>query len=552
MGTESSAGRAGQKIDERYRLQALLKEEAASDLYSGVDETSRCKVWVRVLRDEYALQPKVVDHFAELPRQLMNQLGAGLPRVLAVGNDSSGVPYTVWEQLEGRDLEATLSDSGEALSFEGAMEWMAPVLRAVSRLHDLGKAHGELAPDSVLLAKTSAGTQPTLLHVGRPRDKTASTIYTAPELTRREPNAESDVYSLGMILFRMLSGRVPRRAETTSLREAAPDVPEELAALIDSCLADDPDARPPNALELLARAEKIQKRLRSDARREKARPATAPPFEPATGRRRAVPPNTSASAAAEKASEATPLNPLEHGNRPSPAPALRKPGPGPGLQEARAAVAARTAAVQEALEKAKKPAAVEAKPAAGAEGVEQAGQPSTRTLQPVSLVVYLELAAFTLFAWPLIRFTPALTSATLKGVEAALGSQFKAIGIAMAVAAVALVARLFMLQVKVFGRTLLPAALAMTGSALCIGIVVSAHLTSAELAGPLQAIARQGLAWFNGASFAMGALFMLRWGIAHIATRSALAAGSFAGAFLSVISSAGMVMHGLELLSRSP
>src|SRR5688572_15035284 len=119
----------------------------------------------------------------------MNQLGAGLPRVLAVGNDSSGVPYTVWEQLEGRDLEATLSDAGEAMSFEDAMTLMAPVLRAVSRLHDLGKAHGELGPESVLLAETKAGTQPTLLHVGRPRDRSANSVYTAPELARREPNA---------------------------------------------------------------------------------------------------------------------------------------------------------------------------------------------------------------------------------------------------------------------------------------------------------------------------------------------------------------------------
>jgi hypothetical protein len=633
-----SSSRAGEKVGNRYRLQALLQEEAASDLYSGIDEASRSKVWVRVLRDEYALQPKVVDHFAELPRQLMRQLGAGLPRVLAVGNDSSGVPYTVWEQLEGRDLEQTLADADEAISFDLAMELMAPVLAAVSRLHDLGKAHGDLRPESVLLAETDAGPQPMLLHVGRPRDRNASNPYAAPELVRAEPNAESDVYSLGMMFFRMLGGRTPKRKETTSLREAAPDLPEDVAALVDSCLADDPDARPPNALELLARAEKVQKLLRngSDTKRSKAkkreggkpRPAAredptptsakasgarakrevaaaTPRAEPVVERRREPTAAKPADKAADKAAD-KPREPISDRSREPVAPRADKPGSqhaarrdavtdalarakkDAGKEEARdsgkagaaaapaarkpataepaerlkkpaakadpeeaKAALARQAAVQEALDRAKKAApSAEAKPAGPGDEHNTHlyehlwKRKEKKKRNPVHTAA--EVVAFAIFAWLLMRMAPTWTNPNLEEVEATLGPQFKVFGIAMASASIAVVGRMLVMQAKVFGSLLQPVVITMSGTALCISVVVSAPYAEGWLQ-PFQALARQGLAWFTGASFAMGGVFLVRWGLAQVASQAAIAAGSFAGAFVFVLSSGGMFMHGLEL-----
>jgi Skp family chaperone for outer membrane proteins len=197
-------------------------------------------------------------------------------------DDFNGVPYMVLEFLEGKTLR-DLIDLTTRVPAMRTVELMVAVARALSRAHDLGVVHRDLKPENVFV--TTAG-QVKVLDFGIAKAMREGSVardtlpeaglvgtlaYMSPEqLGADEVDERSDVWAAGIMMFEMLSGHHPIEPATfenlvanasapqpmRSLRDAAPDVPDELAQLVDACLAKHKAERPTSqalvrALELL-------------------------------------------------------------------------------------------------------------------------------------------------------------------------------------------------------------------------------------------------------------------------------------------------------------
>ena len=193
---------------------------------------------------------------------------ANVVRVLEVG-ERAGRPYIVMEWIEGQQL-SDYYRLRQSVSPETAVSIVARLAEAVDYLHQNKVLHRDLKPENVMLGPAG---EPTLVDFGIAQDLegTATTaltvrgkilgtpLYASPEQLLGELDSIgplSDVFGLGAILYFLLSGRSPRGEPTSFVEllsaEIAPlsAVPKGLAAICLSCLAQDPQARPPSAAAL--------------------------------------------------------------------------------------------------------------------------------------------------------------------------------------------------------------------------------------------------------------------------------------------------------------
>jgi class 3 adenylate cyclase/tetratricopeptide (TPR) repeat protein len=205
--------------------------------------------------------------------------------------------YLVMEALEGESLAALLKRG--RLEVPRALEILEGISKGLAHAHARGLVHRDLKPGNVFLTRqgkvklldfglshviaTSAAHAPLLPTAGTP-------AYMAPEQWRGEPqDARTDVWAAGVVLYEMLTGRVPyprarlgelrakvlSAAPMPSVRARIPEIPEEVEALLARALAKAPDQRFPSAGELLREVGELQARLVAPGR-ELAVPAAAP------------------------------------------------------------------------------------------------------------------------------------------------------------------------------------------------------------------------------------------------------------------------------------
>lgn len=199
-------------------------------------------------------------------------------RVLDVARLDSGCPYIVMEQLEGMDLGLALWEDGP-LSVPQAIDYLLQACDGLAEAHSLGIVHRDLKPGNLFLAKTPEGVVLKVLDFGISKevstplrsvnriartsltsagDPVGSPYYMAPEQMRASPDidARADIWSLGAILFEMLTGQCPFEGDTMTevcgkvLAEAPPSLgslangaASELDAVIARCLEKDPNLR---------------------------------------------------------------------------------------------------------------------------------------------------------------------------------------------------------------------------------------------------------------------------------------------------------------------
>lgn len=206
-----------------------------------------------------------------------------------------GQPFMVLEYLKGQTLAALLDGTGP-LQFKRAVEIMARVLQALSCAHERGIVHRDLKPENIFLTDSGvvkvldfgiakvlreealavAGDDPASQPSFAQADNPAQTgligtlAYMSPEQWMASSvDHRTDIWAVGVIFFELLSGRRPTigtaqelRAQVAnlsvpslSLRQAAPQIPVELAGAVDACLRKNPSERPQTALKLLAEIE---------------------------------------------------------------------------------------------------------------------------------------------------------------------------------------------------------------------------------------------------------------------------------------------------------
>ena len=290
------AHRPGEIIGDRYRLVRVIGEGAMGVVWETAHVELGQSVAVKILADD-ARSPSSAARFEREALAASRIEHPAVVRVLDFGRLPSGVPFLVMEHLAGETLEDVLARRG-TLSLGEACEWLRPIASALDAAHALGIVHRDVKPANILTTPTPHGPRITLIDFGLavrpgwdrltgPGAILGTPAYLAPEAAAGRPtDARADVYALGCILFKMLTGRVPHERKTivatlvaklgepaTRLSEASDGpVPEALDALVARTLAIDPELRPASAGQLMLELVRIAE--------GRARPLAPPRVDP--------------------------------------------------------------------------------------------------------------------------------------------------------------------------------------------------------------------------------------------------------------------------------
>ncbi len=257
--------RVGTTVTQRYELIRIIGQGASAVVFAGRDRTLEREVAVKIMRPDGALSGAAERERFRLEALTLARLRyPNLVEVYDVGETSDGVPFVVMELLHGESLAERLARS-PSMAADEALAIVLPLMGALACVHDMGVIHRDVKPANVFLEGSGAGTLvPKLLDFGIAKAAThqgltssglalGTPAYMAPELARGEAlGPQTDVWAVGVMLFRMLSGRLPFEGNTAagvlwhamqggsgSLVALAPRLDRALAVCVERALVPD-------------------------------------------------------------------------------------------------------------------------------------------------------------------------------------------------------------------------------------------------------------------------------------------------------------------------
>jgi TolB-like protein/tetratricopeptide (TPR) repeat protein len=246
------------------------------------------RIAIKVLPDEVARDAERLQRFRLEARTLASLNHPGIVTVHSVEEDR-GLPFVTMELVEGATLDALIPDGG--LSAERFFAVVISLVDAVAAAHERGIVHRDLKPSNVMctadgrikildfgLARHTGPTQfegeTRTAPVTREGTVTGTLAYMSPEqISGSQIDHRSDIFSLGIVLFELATGRPPFEAATPAellsailtrapmpLSRRRPDLPERLGSVIAGCLQKDPGERPPTAAVLARELRRLEGR----------------------------------------------------------------------------------------------------------------------------------------------------------------------------------------------------------------------------------------------------------------------------------------------------
>jgi serine/threonine-protein kinase len=267
----------GTTLNGRYRLEARIGSGGMSTVYLATDETLQRQVAIKLMNREIATDSDQLERFRREARAVAQLSHPHIVGVIDYGEDDSR-PYIVFEYVEGETLKERIRRTGRLPTTE-AVAYSIEIARALGAAHARHIVHRDVKPQNVLIDEegrakvTDFGIARTLDEDGLTADGRVlgTTDYVSPEQALgRHVTGQSDLYSLGIVLYEMLTGEVPFKGENQiavamkHVREQIPDVqtkrPEvsaALAAIVDTATAKRVEDRYADDAELIADLEDV-------------------------------------------------------------------------------------------------------------------------------------------------------------------------------------------------------------------------------------------------------------------------------------------------------
>lgn len=272
----------GTALGGRYRLDAQIGRGGMSTVYRAFDTVLERQVAIKLMHREIASDSDQLERFRREARAVAQLSHPHIVTVIDAGEeaqaDGSGTPYIVFEYVEGETLKQLVGGSGP-LEVTEAIAYAIEIARALGEAHAHMIVHRDVKPQNILVSTdghakiTDFGIARTLTEQGLTLDGRVlgTTDYVSPEQALgQKVTGQSDIYSLGVVLYEMLTGGVPFTGDTPvavamrHVREDVPDVqlarPEvsaATAAVVDRMTAKDLDRRYPDAPTLLEDLEEV-------------------------------------------------------------------------------------------------------------------------------------------------------------------------------------------------------------------------------------------------------------------------------------------------------
>ncbi len=307
-------GDDGRPFDGRYRLLGPLGTGGMATVYLAEDESLGRKVAIKILADRYAEDEQFVERFR---REARSAAGLNHPNIVQIYDrgQAEGTYYIAMEHLEGRSLKDIIGAEAP-LKPDRAIDITLQILQALRFAHAHGVVHRDIKPHNIILATDG---RPKVTDFGIARAGAASQMtevgsiigtaqYLSPEQARGQPvQPQADLYSLGVVLYEMLTGHVPFEGDSAVAiafkhvseppappSELNPLVPPALEQVVMRALAKDPARRYASADEMAADLERVRRGLAPAAETQAFTEVIADPLPVVAAATAVAPPPTAA------------------------------------------------------------------------------------------------------------------------------------------------------------------------------------------------------------------------------------------------------------------
>jgi serine/threonine-protein kinase len=279
----------GTVFDGRYRIIRKLGAGGMADVYLAEDQELGRRVAIKILNDRHAADDSFIERFR---REAKNAAGLSHPNIVSIYDrgEAEGTYYIAMEFLDGRSLKELIVGRGPA-PIKTAIDYARQILAAVGFAHRHGIVHRDIKPHNVLVGSEGRlkVTDFGIARSGASQMTEVGSIigtaqYLSPEQARGAPvDQTSDLYSVGVVLFEMLTGQVPFTGDTPleiamkhlsevpkPPSELRPEVPHDLDSVVLRALAKDPAERYQGADEMDADLARVLEGLPVDPETETA------------------------------------------------------------------------------------------------------------------------------------------------------------------------------------------------------------------------------------------------------------------------------------------